>query len=132
MKLDRLKFFDKILMTIKTAHFKIDKELFGKQDPYIEFNYKGEILRTETMEEGGKDPIFDKEYILEDIEDEWLKEMVFTAKDEDLVGFKFLGSSDPEYRLIDTVNIMYDFDSILKKVALYEEGKLCGHIMISF
>ena len=76
MKLDRLKFFDKILMTIKTAHFNVDKELFGKQDPYIEFNYKGEILRTETMEEGGKDPIFDKEYILEDIEDEWLKEMV--------------------------------------------------------
>ena len=44
MKLDRMKFFDKMLMTIKNAHFDKDKELFGKQDPFIEFEYKGQFM----------------------------------------------------------------------------------------
>ncbi len=58
--------------------------------------------------------------------------MVFTAKDEDLMGFKFLGSSDPEYRLIDTVNTIRDFEPYESCIDLYENDKVCGNITIVF
>ena len=121
-----------MIMTIKSAHFHVDKEIFGKQDPYIEFTYDDVLMRTETIENGGKNPIFDKEYRLDDVEKQWLKELVFTAKDEDMVGFKFLGSSDPNYRLIDTINQIKDFEPFNKEIILYEEGKPTGHIDITF
>ena len=89
-------------------------------------------MRTETIENGGKNPIFDKEYRLDNVGKQWLKDMVFTAKDNDLVGFKFLGSSDPEYRLIDTINLMKDFEPFNKQVKIYEKGKPTGHIDIIF
>ena len=84
------------------------------------------------MEDAGKDPIFNFEYILDDLESQWLKPFIFTAKDEDVVGFKFLGESDPYYRLIDTVNLIHDFEPLQKKVDLYEEDLVCGYINIEF
>jgi len=39
---------------IKEASFKKDADMFGKQDPFIQFKYQGAELKTDVKDNAGK------------------------------------------------------------------------------
>ena len=54
-------------LMIKSAKFKRDVEFLGKQDPFAQFNYGGELLKTQVIDGGGKQPVWDETFELKDI-----------------------------------------------------------------
>ena len=53
---------------IKEANFFKDQDTFGKQDPYIQFQYEDMALKTEVQDDAGLNAKFEDEFQLENIE----------------------------------------------------------------
>jgi hypothetical protein len=59
-------------VSILEANFKEDADLIGKQDPYLQFEYNGNTLKTKVQENAGKFAEFDDVFELADIHEEIL------------------------------------------------------------
>lgn len=67
-------------------------EMFGKQDPYCQFELGEQVLRTATVEKGGRNPWFDEEVVDVWIDHEnWAEDLVFRAFDEDMASDDLIG-----------------------------------------
>lgn len=54
------------MLTLKIIQGRLtrDVETFGKQDPYIKFVYMGEKRKTRVHEGGGKEPVWNEEFVI--------------------------------------------------------------------
>ena len=52
---------------IKEASFKKDADMFGKQDPFIQFKYQGAELKTDVKDNAGKQASWDETFQLPNI-----------------------------------------------------------------
>ena len=67
-------------------------EMFGKQDPYCQFELGEQVLRTATVEKGGRNPWFDEEVVDVWIDQEnWTEDLVFRCFDEDMASDDLIG-----------------------------------------
>ena len=57
----------KLKITIRSALFYSDKEIFGKQDPYCVFVYEDVQQSTSVKDDAGKQVTWDEEFILENV-----------------------------------------------------------------
>ena len=55
-------------LIIKSATFLKDNDLFGKQDPYIMFNYNGKKVQTDVKDDAGKKAEWNEKFCLTNIE----------------------------------------------------------------
>ena len=58
--------------------------------------------------------------------------LVFETKDEDYLGFKPLGSTDDNFRLLDLLNKIKDFDSRIMELDLRDKDRYAGSILVEY
>ena len=85
----------KIELKLKEARFLKDADFFGKQDPFLQFNYGGRIYKTKVHDNAGKHAIFNETIVLEDVL-KYPKDILIEAYDnedekEDTIPNKLLG-----------------------------------------
>jgi len=67
-------------------------EMFGKQDPYCQFELGDQVLRTATVDKGGRNPWFDEEVVDIWVDHEnWTDDLVFRCFDEDMASDDLIG-----------------------------------------
>ena len=81
----------KIELKLKEARFLKDADFFGKQDPFLQFNYGGRIYKTKVHDNAGKHAIFNETIVLEDVSKYLQKDLLIEAYDEDTIKNKLLG-----------------------------------------
>ena len=89
--------FSRLYVTIVSATFLKDTDLFGKQDPFIRFQFGDKKLETDVMDNAGLNAKFDQKFCLRNIQKEVLesKRAVFQAYDKDLTSSDLLGKTKP-------------------------------------
>ena len=72
--------------------------MFGKQDPYITFQFLDKTLKTDVQDDAGLLAKFDEKFCLYDIQKDVLeaKRSIFKAYDEDIASSDFLGKTKPK------------------------------------
>jgi len=85
-----------IKLTIDSADFLKDADTFGKQDPFIKVICAGIEYKTKTVQEGGKNVVFDETFELTNVAQEIENngKLVLNAYDCDGMVEESLGSSD--------------------------------------
>ena len=58
--------------------------------------------------------------------------LVFETRDEDYMGFKPLGSTDENFRLLDLLNKIKDFDAKIMELDLRDKERYAGSIVIEY
>ena len=83
-------------LTIESAAFLKDADTFGKQDPLIKVACAGIEYKTRTIQEGGKDVVFDETFELKNIAQEIENngKLVLNAYDCDGVVEELIGTSE--------------------------------------
>ena len=66
----RLNYNCQLEIKIREATFLKDSDAFGKQDPYLQFQYDGRDLKTEVQDDAGLKANFDDVFLLENLEPE--------------------------------------------------------------
>ena len=81
---------------IDEATFLRDGELFGKQDPYVQFMFGDRKLKTDVEDGAGLHAKFNAVFLVPDVITLLDQSLVFKTFDSDMVGSdKFLGETDP-------------------------------------
>ena len=82
-------------LIIKKATFLKDADMFGKQDPYIQFMYNGKQVKTDVKDDAGLNAEWNEKFCLTDIESQIQsgKRLVFEAYDKDIGSSDLLGQS---------------------------------------
>ena len=85
-------------LTINKATFLKDADIFGNQDPYIEWKLNGETMQTTVKDDAGKSATWDETFVLENVYEAVLNgdELTFTAWDEDNVQNDLLCEARPK------------------------------------
>lgn len=80
---------------VKEATFLKDFDTFGKQDPFAQFLYDQEKLKTRVIEDGGKKAVWDEEFELKNIMQQIKLKQSFVLEtyDKDMVTEDLLGCS---------------------------------------
>lgn len=65
--------FSRLYVTIVSASFLKDSDLFGKQDPFVRFEYGGKTLETDVMDNAGLNAKFNQKFCLTNIQKEVLE-----------------------------------------------------------
>ena len=68
----------KLQLTIVSGKWFADADMFGKQDPYIQWMYGKEKMQTTVKDEAGKEADWDEKFVLKNIREQILngEEMV--------------------------------------------------------
>lgn len=87
----------KLILTVVHASFLKDADMFGNQDPYIQFDYKKDKIKTQTQDDAGKEADFNETFTLINIKEPILngEELILEAYDEDLLSSDLLGVTRP-------------------------------------
>ena len=87
----------KLILTIIEGTWFKDADLFGKQDPYVQWMYGKEKMQSSVKDEAGKEAKWEEKFVLENIREQILngEEMVLNTYDEDVVFHDFLGGTRP-------------------------------------
>lgn len=62
-------------------------------------------MKTTVADDAGRNPIWNEEFVIENVKELAEEEVVFVSKDEDLIGDKYLGTSEEQF-----------FEDILEKI----------------
>ena len=109
--------------------------MFGKKEPFIEFEYKKIRYRTKYRDDiVWRTPSYNDEFILDDLENHMLDIFQLTAKDQGEMGVIQLGKTDiMQYRLTNTINKMKTTtEPITEKFAFILDGKNSGLVEVEF
>lgn len=111
----------KLLLTIMSGTWFADADLFGKQDPYVEWAYGNNKMQTTVKDEAGKEATWDEKFTLKNIREQILngEELVLNTYDEDLVMHDFLGAARP----IPWQDFCFDEKEKVTTVDLYDKKK---------
>jgi len=111
---------------IKEANFFKDQDTFGKQDPYIQFQYEDMALKTEVQDDAGLNAKFEDEFQLENIEIEIKKggELKMEAYDKDLASSDLLGVANT----LSYVSLVENTDEKLHDLDLFINFKKSGNV----
>lgn len=84
-------------LTIVAGTWFKDADMFGKQDPYVQWMYGKEKMQTSVKDEAGKEAQWDEKFVLKNIREQILngEELVFSTFDEDVLIHDFIGGSRP-------------------------------------
>ena len=85
----------KLELIIKEAKFLKDADMFGKQDPFIQFTYDNKVYKTKTQDDAGKHAKFNETFILEDLAKQINNSLKLDTYDEDPTGVDYLSSITP-------------------------------------
>jgi len=141
LELEHKPIFNQMKMTIHDALFYVEKEKFGKLQPFVAFDYKRAAHRTsekdEWIEGQWKAPTWADEFMLEHLDEHMLDKFQFTAGDpadpEVGVGVCHLGRTDfMKYRLINTINKMQTFEPVMEQFELLLDGQVSGLLNVEF
>lgn len=94
---ERLNAKCKLQLTINKATFLKDADIFGNQDPYIEWQFNGQTMQTTVKDDAGKSATWDETFTLDNVLEPVLngEELTFTAWDEDNVSNDLLCVARP-------------------------------------
>ena len=70
-------------------------DMFGKQDPFLQFEYNGRIYSTKVIDEGGKHAVFDEEFELDGLQECLEDTFELECYDADVGAAEFLGRTRP-------------------------------------
>lgn len=110
----------------------IDKQTLGTQDPYVTFTAGGQKFRTTTKDAAGKYPEWEENFLVNDLEEYMMDSLIFETKDEDYIGFKPLGNTDENFRLLDLLNKIIDFDPRILQLDLRDKDRFAGTLLIQY
>ena len=129
LKLDHIKVNSNCVLriTIVEGTWIQDADIFGKQDPLIQFTHNGVEFKTTIKDDAGKHAIWNEKFDLSGL-DEAVKvpPLVLGSYDDDPAGVELLGSVRPiEYReLLETTDeLKHNMDM------LDEDGKKAGKLI---
>lgn len=120
-------------ITIKRAKFKRDIEFLGKQDPFVRLVYGEQTLRTKTIDDGGKEPVWDEMLELADIKKHLNDEMIIETLDEDMNDPRPLGRTKKNFTYKDLIDdFVPDFGEHEATLMLVDpkKGDQTGEIII--
>jgi len=111
----------KLILTIVSGTWLADADLFGKQDPYVQWTFGKSIVKTTVKDEAGKEATWDEKFTLNNIKGQILngEELVLNSYDEDLLIHDFLGGSRP----IPWQDFCFDETEKTMTVDLYDKKK---------
>ena len=120
----------KVKLIILDAKFLKDADVWGKQDPFIQFHYDGRLLKTAVKPEAGKEATWNEEFVLEDIAREIAAggKLRLEALDEDTLSNDWIGATlpIPYTELVGTADVMAQKLEFLDK-----GGNEVGHVNVS-
>ena len=85
----------KLELIIKEATFLKDADMFGKQDPFIQFTYDNKVYKTKTQDDAGKHANFNETFMLKDLAKQINNALKLDTYDEDPTGVDYLSSIKP-------------------------------------
>ena len=114
---------------IVKATFHKDADIIGKQDPYIQFMYNGQKVRTDTKDDAGKQAEWNERFCLTQVDQQVVsgKRFVLEAFDHDVDSDDSLGKS----KGISFVSLVEDEEEHMHDLKLYDgASKETGHLTI--
>lgn len=113
---------------IDDATFLKDGDTFGKQDPYVKFNFGNLTLQTDVIDNGGLYAKFDAVFLVPDIITLKEQSIVFQTYDKDAFSSDLLGETDP----VDIIDILDDDKVHYFELEIFEDnGQPNGKVKLS-
>ena len=112
------------------AKFLKDADVWGKQDPFVQFRYNGKMLKTSVKAGAGKEATWNEEFTLDNIGREIAAggKLRLEALDDDTMSDDWIGATMPlAYSEMVTTS-----DKVMRKLEFLDKaGREIGHVNIS-
>ena len=112
------------------AKFFKDADVWGKQDPFIQFRFNGKLIKTSVQAGAGKEATWNEEFTLDNVQREIAAggKLRLEALDDDTMSDDWLGATQP----LAYSELVMSSDKVVRKLEFLDKaGKEIGSVNIS-